>query len=123
MMDDEDEFVLDAVGNRVLIGFSLEETIEFELLRFSLPLRSVGTLARRIFKASDPSAWQEGLRDPLEQSGRLQGRNVAFNEEVVDALVELMPKAQPIILSTIGSEQEWRVAREPADHFPYAIIR
>ncbi len=38
--DDEDEFVLDAVGNRGLIGLSLEETIELELLRFSLPLRS-----------------------------------------------------------------------------------
>jgi hypothetical protein len=32
MVDDDDEFALDAAGNRVLIGLSLEETIEFELL-------------------------------------------------------------------------------------------
>jgi hypothetical protein len=44
-------------------------------------------------------------------------RNLAFNGEIVDALAELMPKAQPIILSATGSEQEWRVARELADHF------
>jgi hypothetical protein len=32
MMDDDDDFVLDAAGNRVLIGLSREETIEFDLL-------------------------------------------------------------------------------------------
>jgi hypothetical protein len=35
MMDD-DNFVLDASGNRVLIGLTLEETIEFELLENSI---------------------------------------------------------------------------------------
>jgi hypothetical protein len=36
MMDDDDDFVLDAAGNRVLIGLSQEETIEFELLGDSI---------------------------------------------------------------------------------------
>jgi hypothetical protein len=36
MMDDDDDFVLDAAGNHVLIGLSQEETIEFELLGDSI---------------------------------------------------------------------------------------
>jgi hypothetical protein len=40
MTDDEDDFVLDAAGNRVLIGLSLEETIEFEFLDDNIAAQS-----------------------------------------------------------------------------------
>jgi hypothetical protein len=39
MTDDDDDFVLDVSGNLVLVGLTLEETIEFESLTTALPRR------------------------------------------------------------------------------------
>jgi hypothetical protein len=36
MTDDDDDFVLDVSGNLVLVGLTLEETIELEILENSI---------------------------------------------------------------------------------------
>jgi hypothetical protein len=77
MLDDEDSFELDTAGNRVLIGLSLEETIEFELLDNCIAAPGpIPHISREEWHRPEEKRWlalwdkHEAAKAPFQRAGK-----------------------------------------------------